>query len=185
MEKMLVCSAAVYDPYSISSAYLLENHLDTVKAGVEKYAGMIGAKSIMYFLPEGSKSFGLDNEAFGPASPVMDNPYAIAQVLKGNLPRPMIQDDYVAVYDDKEIAVITPEVAYNLAAEATKFVTVNKGGSSEVKAAAFGTKLSEIADASGAKAVLLGGLKGQFILPSKLADFETGNDIFSTSITID
>ena len=184
MEKLLVCSAAVYDPYSISSAYLLENHLDTVLAGVKKYADMIGAKNIMYFLPEGSKSYGLDNEVFGAASPVMDNPYAIAQVLQGNLPRPMIQDDYVAVYDDQELAVITPEVAYNLAADATKFVTVNKGGTAEVKALPYGTKLSEAVDASGARAVLLGGLKGQFILPDKLADFTAGNDILSASITI-
>lgn len=184
MEKLLVCSAAVYDPYSISSAYLMENHLDTVKAGIEKYAGMIGAKSIMYLLPEGSKSFGLDCEAFVKGSPVLDNPYAISQALQGNLPRPMIQDDYIAVYEDKEVAVITPEAAYNLAADATKFVTVNKGGSQEVKALPFGAKLGEAADVSGAKAVLIGGLKGQFILPSKIDDFVTGNDVLSSSVTV-
>ena len=43
MEKLLVCSCAANDPYSQSSAYLLENELDAVKAGVKKYADMIGA----------------------------------------------------------------------------------------------------------------------------------------------
>ena len=54
MEKLLVCSCAANDPYSLSSAYLLDNELDTVKAGVKKYADMIGASEIMYFLVEGS-----------------------------------------------------------------------------------------------------------------------------------
>ena len=185
MEKLLICSCAANDPYTMSSAYLLENCLDTVKAGVEKYAGMIGASSILYFLVDGSKDYGLENVAFGQASPVMDNPYAIVQQLKGNLPRPMIQDDFVAEYDGKEVAVITPEVAYNLAApQATAFITVNKGGNAEVKAVPFGTKFDAVADAAGVKAVLVGGLKGQFITPSKLADFEAGSDIYSTSITL-
>ena len=184
MEKLLVCSCAANDPYTISSEYLMTNCLDTVKSGVEKYAGMIGAKSIMYFLPEG-KTYGLDNEAYGKVSPVMDNPYAVVQQLKGNLPRPMIQDDFVAEYDGKEVAVITPEVAYNLAApESTRFITINKGGKSEIKAVPFGTKLNEVEDAAGAKAVLLGGLKGQFTVPAKLADFEAGSDILSGSITV-
>ena len=37
MEKLIVCSCAANDPYSQSSAYLLEHELDTVKAGVKKY----------------------------------------------------------------------------------------------------------------------------------------------------
>ena len=184
MEKLLVCSAAVYDPYSISSAYVLKNHLDAVMAGVDKYAGMIGAKSIMYVLPEGSEDYGLENVRFCAASPVMDNPYAIVQSLQGNLPRPMIQDDYKAVYEDQEVFVITPEVAYTLSGDAKKFVTVNKGGKTEVKPLAFGTKLSEACDVTGAKAVLLGGLKGQFIHPDKLADFVAGVENISSSITV-
>ena len=79
MEKLLVCSCAANDPYSQSSAYLLENELDAVKAGVKKYADMISASEIMYFLVEGSKSYGLEREEFGQASPVNDNPYAIVQ----------------------------------------------------------------------------------------------------------
>ncbi|MBR3401299.1 MAG: 4Fe-4S binding protein [Parasporobacterium sp.] len=185
MEKLLVCSCAANDPYSLSSAYLLDNELDTVKAGVKKYADMIGASDIMYFLVEGSKSYGLEKEAFGQASPVMDNPYAIVQQLKGNLPRPMIQDDYVAEYEGKAVYVLTPEVAYNLAApEKKKFVTINKGDKAEVKAVPYGTKLSEVVDAAGAKAILLGGLKGQFILPAKLGEYTTGDDILSGSVTI-
>ena len=185
MEKLIVCSCAANDPYSQSSAYLLEHELDTVKAGVKKYADMLGASEIMYFLVEGSKSYGLENEAFGIASPVNDNPYAIVQQLKGNLPRPMIQDDFVAEYEGKAVYVITPEVAYNLAAPSKmKFVTINNGDVAEVKAVPFGTKLSEVADASGAKAVLLGGLKGKFVLPASLGDYETGDDILSGSVTI-
>ena len=185
MEKLLVCSCAVNDPYTISSAYLLDNELETVKAGVKKYSEMIGASGIMYFLAEGSKSYGLENEAFGKTSPVNDNPYAIVQQLKGNLPRPMIQDDYIAEYEGKEVAVITPEVAYNLAApEKKKFITVTNGESKEVKAVPYGTKLSEVTDAADAKAVLVGGLKGKFVLPSGLSEIEAGDNILSGSITV-
>ena len=185
MEKLLVCSCAVNDPYSGSSAYLLENHLDTVKAGVEKYAGTIGAGEVLYFLPEGSKDYGLGNVAYGQVSPVNDNPYAIVQQLVGNLPRPMIQDDFVAVYEGKEVAVITPEVAMLLGGAAnTKYITVNKDGKTEVKEVPYGTKLNEVADAADAKAVLLGGLKGKFVLPSQLGDYAAGSELLSDSITI-
>lgn len=185
MEKLLVCSCAANDPYSVSSAYLLANHLDTVKAGVEKYAAMIGAADIMYFLPEGSDTYGLEKTAFGKASPVMDNPYAIVQQLKGNLPRPMIQDGFVPEYEGKEIAAITPEVAFNLAASAkTKFVTVNKDGNAEVKEVPYGSSLSEAVDVSGAKAILLGGLKGKFVAPSTLSDYTAGDDVYSASVTV-
>lgn len=184
MEKLLVCSCVVGDPYTISSTYLLDNHLDKVKEGVEKYAATVGASEILYLLPEGSK-YDVANAAYGKVSPVMENPYAVAQTLEGKLPRPMIQDDFVAEYDGKEVAVITPEAAYNLVSGADcKFITINKGDAQEVKEVPYGTKLSEVVDAADAKAVLVGGIKGQFILPEKLADFEAGSDLYSNSITV-
>ena len=184
MEKLLVCSCVAGDPYTISSKYLLDNCLDTVKAGVEKYAGMIGAADTMYLTPNGA-DYGLPKEAHSMISPVMENPYAVQQVLCGNLPRPMIQDGFVAVYEGKEISVITPEVAYNIASgKDSKMITINKAGKSEVKEVPYGTKLNEVVDVNGAKAVLVGGLKGQFIAPSKLADLEAGSDILSNSITV-
>ena len=184
MGKLLVISAAANDAYSLSAKYLLENKLDTVKEGAAKYAQLIGAEELLYFLPEGFSDMGLAPVAFGKASPVMDNAYAVVQQLKGNLPRPMILDDFVAEYEGKEVSVITPEAAYLLINPDTKFITVNKDGKSEVKEVKYGTKLSEVEAAEGAKAVLLGGLKGRFVLPSQLFDFTVGDCILCTSITV-
>ncbi|MCF0229189.1 MAG: hypothetical protein HUJ76_05785, partial [Parasporobacterium sp.] len=183
MEKLLVCSCVAYDPYSNGMAYLLDNYADTVKKGVEKYAEMRGASDIIYLLPEGSKSYGLGKEAFSMTLPALDNPFAVAQVLVGNLPRPMIADDYVAVYEGKEVLVLTPDAAYVIATGTMdQFVTVNKGGVSEVKKAAYNSKLGALVDLSDAKAVLVGGLKGRFVTPAEAAEIPVTGETPSVTV---
>ncbi len=185
MEKLLVISCVSDDRFAPISMYLMKNHLQDVKEGVAKYASN-GFGSVMYLLPEGENVEGIDAEVkHSICSPVLNNPYAIAQVLIGNLPRPMIQDDFVAEYDGKEISVITPEVAYGIKnGFDDKFVAVNAEGKTEVKKAKVGDSLTGLADFTDAKAILLGGFKGGFEVPSKIAELKIeGTDRFS-SITI-
>lgn len=186
MDKLLVLSAVTDDCYIKNSEYILKEHLADVKAGLEKYAGMIGAAAVAYLLPEGAKADGIDGDIYyGKNSPTGDNPYSVAQNMLGKLPRPMIQDDYVAEFDGKEVAVLTPESAYWIAKGTdVKFVTVNAKGSSEVKEIKTGTKLSDAVDASDAKAVLIGGLKGVFVKPESLADYAVDTDFLYHSVTV-
>lgn len=185
MKSLLVCSCNADDRFSPISAYVMKNKLADVVAGVEKMASHSDA-DILYLLPEGESVEGLSGEIrYGAKSPTLGNSYAVAQLLEGNLPRPMIQDDFVAVYQDKAVSVITPEVAYMTATDfKTKFVAVNQGGTTEIREVAVGTKMSELVDVPEAKAVLLGGLKGSFVKPSELSDYEVKNDDYSNSITV-
>lgn len=172
MKNLLVVSCVSNDRFAPISMYLMENCLDEVKAGVEQYAKGLDSE-IMYLLPEGAKIDGLNGEIrfTKEVSPTLTNAYAVAQVLEGKLPRPMIQDDFVAVYDDKAVSVITPEAAYGVKnGFDEKFVAVNTGDKTEIKKVSVGTAVSEVANVDGAKAVLLGGLKGEFILPSDAAN---------------
>ena len=177
MKNLLVVSCVSDDKFAPISMYLMNNYRDDVVAGVEKFAKDNEAE-IMYLLPEGESLDGLNGEVRNSAcSPVLNNAYAVAQVLSGNLPRPMIQDDFVAVYEDKAILVITPEAAYGLVKGFDeKFVAVNVGDKTEIKKVAVGTAVSEVADVAGAKAVLVGGLKGSFIT----ADDATNTKIEAT-----
>lgn len=185
MKNLLVCSCNADDKFSAISMYVMKNKLDQVVEGVRKMAANSDA-DIIYLLPEGEKVEGiLGDVRYGITSPTLGNSYAVAQLLEGNLPRPMIQEDYVSVYDGKAVSVITPEVAYMTVTDfKTKFVTINKGDKTEVKEVPVGTKFNEVVDAGDAKAVLAGGLKGTFIKPEALAEYEVKNDEFSNSITV-
>ena len=180
MEKLLVVSFVKDDCYCVNAAHFLEKHLEDVKAGAEKFAQLSGAK-ILYLLPEGLQAEGLENVRYGKKTPTGDNPYSCAQQLKGNLPRPMIQDDYVAEYDGMEVNVITPEGAFWLQkGTEIKHITVN-GSIQEI---AMGTKLSEVIDAKDAKAILLGGLKGKLVKPEQLAEYEVSTDFLFDSVNV-
>ena len=185
MKNLLVCSCVTDDCFSQASMFLMKNKLDDVAAGVKKLAADMDA-DVLYLLPEGEKIDGLDAEVrYSQTSPTLGNPYSVAQVLTGNLPRPMIQDDYVAVYEDRAVSVVLPEEAYNAATgKNVKFVTVNCGDKAEVKEVEIGSKLSDVVSADYAKAVLVGGLKGEFVLPGKLSEKEVSKDDFTSSVTI-
>ncbi len=186
MSKYLVVSCNADDKFSPVSMYIMQNKLNDVVAGAKKTADAMGAE-VMYLLPEGEKVEGLEGRVeYAMTSPTLTNPYAVTQVLQGNLPRPMIQDDFTATCGDDEIAcVLTPEAAYRLATDAkVRFVAVTKAGKTEVKEAAMGTKLSELADTSDAKFVLIGGLKGLVIKPSDLGNYEVSDDNLSASVTV-
>jgi len=185
MDKLLVISCVSDDVMSPISMHLMNNKLDDVVAGVEKYAAGIGAE-VLYLLPEGTVIDGLNaNVAYSITSPTLSNSYAVAQVLTGNIPRPMIQDDFVATYNDKEVSVITPEVAYQLKnGFDSKWVSVNINGKTEIKEIKKETAVSEIADLSGAKAVLIGGLKGDFYLPEKAAGIKPMDSAVYSSVTV-
>ena len=172
MKNLLVVSCVSDDIFAPISMYLMNNCLKEVVAGAQKYASGIDA-DIMYLLPEGQKVEGLDGDVryTGHTSPTLNNPYAVVQVLTGNLPRPMIQDDYVAVFEDKAVSVITPETAYGIKnGFEEKFVAVNTGDKAEIKKVAVGTTVADIAPVADAKAVLLGGLKGTFVTGAEAAD---------------
>ena len=169
MKKLLVVSCLAEDCFAKNSEFLLKNHLEEVKSGVSKKASDNDA-DVIWLLPNGS-DLAIDGADVRYGSPTLtgENEYSCAQQLKGNLPRPMIQDDYVAEYDGKEVIVMTPEEAYRDATgKSVKFITINKGETSEVKEVAVSSKLSSVVDASDAKAVLVGGLRGKFILPASL-----------------
>ncbi len=185
MKNLVVCSCVADDKYAPISMYLMQYKLDDVVAGVEKYAADNQAE-ILYLLPSGTTIDGLGSQIrYSETSPVLSNPYAVAQVLAGNLPRPMIQDDFLAVYDDKAVLVLTPETAYGIKnGFSSRFIAVNIAGKTEIVEAAIGTSLAEIADVKDAKAVLVGGLKGKFIAGSELKETKiTGEDMYS-SITV-
>lgn len=185
MKKLLVVSCVSDDKRAPISMYLLKNELTDVKAGVAIKAEELDAE-VLYLLPTGETVEGLDDKiSYTTPSPVLKNPYAVAQVLSGNIPRPMIQDDFAAVFEDKEIAVISPEDAYNLKnGTGIKFIAVNVLENCEIKKAAVGDTLSSVADFADAKAVLVGGLKGQFYLPGEAAALKVTSDFHSDSITI-
>ena len=173
MKNLLVVSCVSDDKRAPLSMYLLNNYLSEVVAGVEKYAAGLEDAEVMYLLPEGEKVDGLTEKVCytSACSPTLGNPYAVAQVLSGNLPRPMIQDDFVAVFEDKAVSVITPEAAYGIKnGFDEKFVAVNADGKTEIKKVSVGQKLGEVASIEGAKAVLLGGLKGTFVTGAEAAD---------------
>ena len=172
MKNLLVCNCLGDERRAPISMYLMNNKLAQVVDGVNKLAAEKEA-DVMYYLPEGSKVEGLEGDIrYGKESIVTCNPFAIAQMLKGNLPRPMNHDGYVAEYEGKVILVVNPEEAYKAATGAeVKFVCVNKGGNTEVKEVAIGTNLADVVDVAGAKAVLLGGVRGTFVEPSKVSEY--------------
>ena len=183
MKNLLVVSCVSDDVKAPISMYLMNNYLEDVVAGANQQAKDVDA-DIIYLLLEGDKVEGLDGEVryTKTTSPTLNNPYAVAQVLSGNLPRPMIQDDYVAVYEEKAVSVITPEVAYGIKnGFEERFVAVNSGDKTEIKKVAVGTALSDVATLADAKAVLIGGLKGSFVTPEEAADIKIeGTERFSS-----
>ena len=185
MKKLLVCNCLGDGKLSPISMYLMNNKLAQVVEGVNKLAAEKDA-DVMYYLPNGSTVAGLEGDVrYGIESPVTCNPYAIAQELKGNLPRPMNHEGFVAVYEDKEIEVVNPEEAYRAATGAeVKFVCVTKDGALEVKEVAYGTSMADVVDVNGAKAVLLGGLKGTFLTPSALADYTVSAEGLYDSVVV-
>lgn len=186
MKNLVVVSCVSDDKKAPLSMYLLNNYKAEVVAGVEKYASGIDA-DIMYLLPENEKVDGLNGEIryTSQASPTLNNPYSVAQVLSGNLPRPMIQDDFVAVFEDKAIQVLTPEAAYGICKGFDeKFVAVNIGEKTEIKKVAVGTVVSEVAPVEAAKAVLFGGLKGKFVTGASAKDEKIEATEIYNSITI-
>lgn len=183
MEKLIVLTLVKDDVYCKSTPHFLENHLDDVKAGVLKFAEINKADKIMVLLPKGMTNPGFDWPVKeGILTPTADNPYSVQQQFLGNLPRPMIQDDFAAVYEGFEIATILPENAYWLGKNdfSIKHITVN----GEVKEVNVGTKLSEVVDATNAKAVLVGGLKGKIVLPETLSEMEVSVDELYNSVTV-
>ncbi|MCR4830200.1 MAG: 4Fe-4S binding protein [Pseudobutyrivibrio sp.] len=186
MKNLLVVSCVSDDIFAPISMYLMNNFLSEVVEGAKKYALELDA-DIMYLLPEGQKVEGLDGDVRFTShnSPSLTNPYSVVQVLTGNLPRPMIQDDYVAVFEEKCVSVITPEAAYGIKnGFDEKFVAVNVGDKTEIKKATVGTSLLEIAEVSDAKAVLLGGLKGTFVTGQEAADTKIEATEKFNSITV-
>ena len=186
MKNLLVVSCVSDDVKAPLSMYILKNFKDDVVAGVAKYASGIDA-DIMYLLPENEDVEGLNGEArhTNQVSPTLNNPYSVAQVLSGNWPRPMIQDDFVAVFEDKAVQVITPEAAYGIAKGFDeKFVAVNTGDKTEIKKVAVGTAVADICDTSAAKAVLLGGLKGKFVTGPQANELKIQAEERFSSITV-
>lgn len=186
MKNLLVVSCVSDDIKAPLSMYIMKNCLSEVVAGVEKYAAGLDA-DIMYLLPEGEDVEGLNGEVrhTSACSPTLNNPYSVVQVLNGNLPRPMIQDDYVAVFEEKAVSVITPEAAYGIACGFNeKFVAVNTGDKTEIKKVTVGQTIGEVAAVDGAKAVLLGGLKGEFVAPAEAAGLKIEATEKFSSITI-
>lgn len=187
MDKLLVLSAVTDDCYIKNSEYILKEHLADVQAGIEKYKSLAGAANVAYLLPEGMKVEGLEgNVYYGINAPTGDNPYSVSLNMQGKLPRPMIQDGYVAEFEGQEVVVLTPEAAYWIAKGiGIKFITINNAdGTSEVKEVKTGTKLSEVVDASNAKAVLIGGLKGEFAKPESLGNYTVDTDMIYHSVTL-
>ena len=186
MENLLVVSCVSDDVKAPLSMYILRNYKADVIAGVEKYAKEFGAE-ILYLLPEQEEVDGLNGEIryTKMSSPTLNNPYAVAQVLSGNLPRPMIQDGYVAIYDEKAVSVITPEAAYGMTKGFDeKFVAINSGEKTEIKKTTVGQPVGEIASVDSAKAVLLGGLKGRFVTGPEASNLKIDETENFSSITI-
>ena len=186
MGKIIVLSAVTDDCYTKNSEYILTNYLADVQAGIDKYAGLVGADKKAYLLPEGAPDYGIDGKIYyGISNLTGDNPYSVSQNMSGKLPRPMIQDGFTATFEGDEVAVLTPEAAYWIAkGTKTKFITVNANGQSEVKEAEIGSPLSGVVEAAGAKGVLVGGLKGEFVKPESLASMKVGADFNSSSLTV-
>lgn len=186
MKNLLVVSCVSDDIKAPLSMYILNNFKGDVLAGVEKYASEIDAE-IMYLLPENEKVEGLNGQIRNTnhVSPTLNNPYSVVQVLTGNIPRPMIQDDYVAVFEDKAVNVITPEAAYGICKGFDeKFIAVNVGENTEIKKVAVGTGLADIVALEDAKAVLLGGLKGKFITGAAAKEAKIEATELYSSITV-
>ncbi|PHU40541.1 hypothetical protein CSX00_05745 [Pseudobutyrivibrio ruminis] len=186
MKNLLVVSCVSDDVKAPLSMYILKNFTADVVAGVDKYSKEFDAETI-YLLPEGEDVSGLNGEIVHTSqiSPTLNNPYSVAQVLSGNLPRPMIQDDYVAVYDGKAVSVITPEAAYGMTKGfEEKFVAINKGENTEIKKVNVGQPVGEFAAVDGAKAVLFGGLKGKFVSGAEAAKLKIDETEKFSSITI-
>lgn len=185
MKNLLVCSCVADMANSKISLDIIKNHTADVLAGVEKKAKELDA-DIIYLLGDGEHVDGLNGEIRNSIySPTLGNAYAVAQVLSGNLPRPMIQDDYLAVYEDKAVSVITAEQAYQLAKGTdNRFVAITKDGKTEVKEVAIGTSAAELVDATDAKAILVGDLKGKFVKPESLAAIKIDESLISGSIVV-
>lgn len=192
MEKLLICNCCGDENRAPISQYLVENFTKQVQEGVKQLAEELQA-GILYFLPKGCEksgellSFnGPDAEIkYGIQSLVTCNPFAVLQELKGNLPGPVTEDGLAAVYEGKEVELTTPEEAYRKAGKAdSKFVFISKGGMSKVKEVSFGTRVSDLLETADVKAVLLGGLRGTFLLPAQMADYEVTSDHLYDSVTV-
>ncbi|MCQ2529722.1 MAG: 4Fe-4S binding protein [Lachnospiraceae bacterium] len=172
MEKLIVLSAVSDNVYSQKEKYLLDHYFEDIKKAAEAFAAENEAELIWLLAEEFKTSsfislLDLSCVCFGIATPTGDNGYSCVQQLMGNLPRPMIQDDFTAEYEGKKVLVLTVEEALKKAEKTFIAVTVD----GEVKEASQETKLSELAETSGTKAVLIGGLKGHLIRPEELSEY--------------
>jgi len=185
MKNLLVCNCLGDESRAPISMYLMKNKLAQVVDGVKKLAAEKDAE-IMYYLPEGSKVEGLEGDIrYGKESLVTCNPFAIIQELKGNLPRPMLHEGMVPEYEGKTILLTTPEEAYEAATQAnTKFVYVHSAGNAEVKEVAIGSSVADFVDVSGAKAVLLGGIRGTFLAPAEVSGYNVTAEHLYDSVTV-
>lgn len=185
MENLLVCNCLGDERIAPISMYLMEQKLAKVTEGVKQIAAENQA-DVLYFLPEGSSVEELDAEVrYGTESLVTCNPFAVVEELKGSLPRPMIQDGLEPVYEGKRVLLTTPEEAYERASGAdTKFVFIHKGNVTEVKEVKVGSPASELVELSDARAVLLGGMRGTFLLPAELSGYEVTTEHLYDSITV-
>lgn len=185
MENLLICNCLSDERIAPISMYLMEQKQTQVIEGVNQIAAENQAK-VWYLLPEGSSIEGLDGSVrYGKESPVTCNPFAVIEELKGNLPRPMLQDGEEPVYEGKRILLTTPEEAYEKATGAnTKFVFIHRGDVTEVKEAKVGSPASELLELSDAKAVLLGGMRGTFLLPAELSGYKVTAEHLYDSITV-
>ena len=195
MKNLLICNCCGDERIAPISMYLMREKLTEVVEGVKRDAAEREA-DIMYFLPGPAKNDAkLQNELstvladttihYGKESPVTCNPFAICEELKGNLPRPTIEDGSAAEWEGKAVSITTPYEAYEAYTGAdTKFIYISSGGKTDVKEVAIGNKVSELTDLSAAKAVLLGGLRGTFLLPSDLNNYEVTKDPMFDLLTI-
>lgn len=194
MKNLIICNACGDEKIAPISMYLLNKKRETVIAGVLAEAKEKEA-DIMFFLPENKRDEDLEHAlaacakdvqiVYGTESLVTINPFAILQELKGNLPRPTIMDDAVPMWEDKVVSLITPEAAYEKAAQTqVKFIYVNQKDVQEVKEVKIGSKLADAVSVSGAKGILLGGLRGSFVSEKEFAEKVVTTDCEFDSVTL-
>ncbi|MFV0466222.1 MAG: NADH-ubiquinone oxidoreductase-F iron-sulfur binding region domain-containing protein [Lachnospiraceae bacterium] len=184
MKQLLVCNVCGDECIAPIQQYIMSNRTGDVVAGVEARADKMDA-DILYLLPEGFEVEGLTGDVrHGVQSVVTSNPYAVLQELKGKLPRPRTDLDLISVYEDHAITVISPEEAYRESTQRpVKFVAVSAAGNTSVMEVMIGTPVSELLTGE-SKAVLKGGLRGEFLLPSSLDKVVIGEDYLSDSLTV-
>ncbi|MGB4660821.1 MAG: NADH-ubiquinone oxidoreductase-F iron-sulfur binding region domain-containing protein [Mobilitalea sp.] len=194
MDKILLCNCCADDPYAKISNYLLENHMEEVLAGIKQKAEAVSAVEIAVLLPKKAVfRFTPDIKIYyAEESMITINSYAAAEVMKGKVPRPVISEE-PALFDNKEIVMITAEVAYLLAkaendTTKTKIMFLNDSMKTDVVEVPLKSKLIEVIQGrevsmNHVKGILLGGIRGRFIAEDDLTDYEVAGDNLYDSIT--